>query len=152
MKVLALMTAVCFITVSVTAAAKPDFSGSWQFAPRLSKNIGMMAGMSMLATVAQTADQISVTYDAGPNDRTTMRFDLSGRSVDNPTQMGGRAQTVSQLREKDFVTIWTSEGAVAGTTVTRTETWSLSPGGKLLTISSVRGKNVPLVMVFEKRR
>jgi hypothetical protein len=152
MKKLALVLASCLIALALAAAAKPDFSGSWQFAPKLSKNIGMMAGMSLLATVTQTVDQISVTYDAGQNDRTVMRFDLNGKSVDNPTQMGGHAQTTSQLTEKDFVTTWTSEGAVAGTTVTRIETWALSPDGKLLTITSVRGKNPPVVMVFEKRQ
>jgi hypothetical protein len=152
MKTIAVSLIVSFFAVVLAAATKPDFTGSWQFAPKQSKNIGMMAGMSMLATITQTAGNVTVTYDVSPTDRTIMRFDLSGKSVDNPTQMGGRAQTTSALTDKELVTLWTTEGAVAGTTVTRTETWALSPEGKLLTITSVRGKNTPVVMVFEKRQ
>ncbi len=155
MKKLLLLSATCLFASSVLAATKPDFSGSWQFAPKESKNIGMMAGMAMTATITQTADAVTVTYEVpmnGRNDRTIQRFDLSGKAVDNPTQMGGRAETTSRLADGELVTTWTSEGAVAGTKVTRTETWALSADGKALTITSVRGKNPPVVMAFERRQ
>ena len=148
------LLATCLFTSSMLAAAKPDFSGSWQFAPKLSKNIGMMSGMSMLATIAQTPESIQATYDVGGGmtDRLIQRFDLSGKSVDNPTQMGGHAETTSELTSSALVTTWTSEGSIAGTKVTRTETWTLSADAKQLIITSVRGKGAPVVMVFEKRQ
>ncbi len=149
-----MILATCLFALSAIAATKSDFSGSWKFAPKESKNIGMMSGMSMTSTVTQTAENITVTYEVmgGQNDRTIQRFDLTGKAVDNPTQMGGRAETTSRWAAAELVTTWTSEGAVAGTKVTRTETWSVSPDGKLLTITSVRGQNAPVVMVFERRQ
>ena len=50
-----------------------------------------------------------------------------------------------------LVTTWTSDSAVAGKKVVRTETRSISPDGKVMTVESVRGSNPPIVMVFEKQ-
>jgi hypothetical protein len=59
---------------------------------------------------------------------------------------------VSKWNGAKLVTTWTSESAVAGVPkVVRTETWSLSPDGKTLTIESVRGSNPALVMVFDNK-
>jgi ABC-type enterochelin transport system substrate-binding protein len=48
-------------------------------------------------------------------------------------------------------TIWTQEGAVAGTKVVRTETRSLSGDGKTMSDEYVRGSNPAMVLVFDKQ-
>jgi hypothetical protein len=65
--------------------------------------------------------------------------------------MGGPNQTVSKWDGNKLVTTWTGQSAVSGKSVVRTETRSLSPDGKVMTVESVRGSNPPLVMVFEKK-
>jgi hypothetical protein len=66
--------------------------------------------------------------------------------------MGGPAETVTKWQGGELVTTWTSESAVAGgPKVVRTETRSLSPDGKTMTVESVRGSNPAPVMVFEKK-
>jgi hypothetical protein len=49
------------------------------------------------------------------------------------------------------VSTWTSQGAVAGTKVVRTETRSLSADGKTMTLQTVRGNNPPVIMVFDRK-
>jgi hypothetical protein len=107
----------------------------------------------MLATITQTADEITIAYDMAMEEqrgKIVQRFDVSGKPVDNPTQMGGHAEMTSQLTESELATTWMST-APSGAKLTRTETWSLSPDGKLLTITSVRGNGAPVVMAFERR-
>jgi hypothetical protein len=80
-------------------------------------------------------------------------YDLTGKSANNDSPMEGPSETVSRWDGKRFVTTWTSQSAVAGgPKVVRTETRSLSPDGNTMTIESVRGSNVPVVMVFDKKR
>jgi hypothetical protein len=66
--------------------------------------------------------------------------------------MAGPSETVSKWDKANLVTIWTSESAVAGgPKVVRTETRSLSPDGKTMTVESVRGSTPAVVMVFDKK-
>lgn len=65
--------------------------------------------------------------------------------------MGGPAETVSKWEDGNLVTTWTSDSAISGKKVVRTETRTLSPDGKVLMVESVRGSNPPVVMVFEKK-
>ena len=143
------------LALPLFAANPPDFNGVWQFNPAKSKNIGMMSGMAIVATVTQSAATLTVKYDSnfsGRKDSNEARFDLSGKSVPNQSQMNGPSETVSRWTDGELVTTWTSEGSVAGTKVTRTETWTLAPDGSFFTVTSRRGNATPVVMVYDRRR
>jgi len=151
-KWLALMA--CLSASFVCAARRPNFTGDWQFIPEKSKNIGMMMQMSMTESIKQTNAAIDVkthTNVQGREVENQNHFDLLGKEVTNASPMLGPSETVSKWEGDKLVTTWTSAGAVAGTKTVRTETWSLSPDGKTMTIESVRGSNPPVVMVFEKK-
>jgi hypothetical protein len=143
----------CLSTLAMAVKAT-NFAGTWQFAAKQSKNVGMMAEMKMTRTIEQSASSIDVTTRTsfqGRDEDSKTHFDLTGKEGTNPSPMGGTAQTVSKWSGGKLITTWTSDSAIAGgPKVVRTETWSLSPDGKLLTVESVRGSNPPLVMVFEK--
>jgi len=145
---------ICFASLTAFAANLPDFSGRWSFNPEKSKNIGMMSEMKMTQTIKQSSASVDVTTEAtfqGNNQQTKMHYDLSGKSAANDSPMAGPSETLSRWEGDKLVTTWTSVGAVAGTKTVRTETWSLSPDGKTMTVESVRGSNPPVVMVFDKK-
>ena len=137
------------------AAAPTDFHGVWQFNAAKSKNVGMMSEMTIAATVAQTPSTLTVTSESTFGDRkdkSEVRFDLNGKPMANQSPMAGPSETVTHWVEGELVTTWTSEGAVAGTKVTRTETWALSADGTTLSVTSRRGTAAPVVVVYDRRR
>ncbi len=153
MKTQSLVTAICLANLVAFAAGNADFSGTWQFNTEKSKNIGMMAQMKMSLSIQQSDAALDITAHStyqGKDQESKSHLDLSGNPATNETPMGGPAETISKWDGGKLVTTWTSDGAVAGTKVVRTETRSLSPDGKVLTVESVRGSNPPIVMVFEK--
>jgi hypothetical protein len=136
-----------------TSAAPADFSGRWVFSPGKSANIGMMAGLEIHAAVEQSPAALTVHEDStfqGQKSARDLRYDLGGKPVPNRSPMGDPSETVSRWEEGRLVTVWTSQGAVAGTKVVRTETRSLSADGKTMTLESVRGNAAPVVMIFER--
>lgn len=137
------------------AAERANFSGSWQFNPEKSKNIGMMAQMKMIQTIEQSDTALDVTSHTtfqGKDDDSKTHYDLSGKPATNESPMAGPAETVTKWEAGKLVTTWTSESAVAGgPKVVRTETRSLSPDGRTMTLESVRGTNPAIVMVFERK-
>ena len=144
---------ICFASLAAFAANPPDFSGTWIFNPEKSKNISMMSDMKLTQTIRQSSTSIDVTAEAtfqGNNQQTKTHYDLTGKTAANDSPMAGPSETVSKWEGEKLVTTWTSVGAVAGTKTVRTETWSLSPDGKTMTVESVRGSNPPVVMVFDK--
>jgi hypothetical protein len=148
---------VCLVAVVAFAAAKrPDFTGSWEFNPGKSKNIGMMMQVKMTDTIQQTdsaLDETAHTIFQGSDQEMKTHYDLIGKPVNNDSPMEGRSETVSKWDGNRLVTTWTSQSAVAGgPKVVRTETRSLSPDGNTMTIESVRGSNPSVVMVFDKKR
>jgi hypothetical protein len=145
---------ICFASVTAFAGDLPDFSGKWSFNPEKSKNIGMMSDMKMIQTIKQSSASLDVTTEAtfqGNNQQTKTYYDLTGKTAANDSPMAGLSETVSKWEGDKLVTTWTSVGAVAGSKTVRTETWSLSPDGKTMTVESVRGSNLPVVMVFDKK-
>jgi hypothetical protein len=138
-----------------STAETTNFSGTWQFSPSTSKNVGMMSQMAMTQTIAQSSVALDVTTHTtfqGKDDESKTHYDLTGKASTIESPMGGPAQTVSKWDAGKLVTTWTSESAVAGgPKVIRTETRSLSSDRKTMTVESVRGSNPPLVMVFEKK-
>lgn len=145
----------CLTAIMATAAETTNFSGTWQFSPSKSKNVGMMSQMAMTQTIDQSNAALDVTTHTafqGKDDESKTHYDLTGKASTNESPMGGPAETVSKWEAGKLVTTWTSESAVAGgPKVVRTETRSLSSDKKTMTVESVRGSNPPLVMVFEKK-
>ncbi len=155
MKVKALILAVGLITGATLAQKVANFSGSWQFNPEKSKNVGMMAQMKMALTIQQSDSSLDITTSTtfqGRDEDSKIHYDLTGKPVTNELPMGGPSETVSKWDGGKLVTTWTGESAVAGgPKVVRTETRSLTADGKAMTVESVRGSNPPVVMVFDKK-
>ena len=144
------------VTAGVAFAAQhANFSGSWEFNPEKSKNIGMMSQMKMIQSIEQSETTLDVsthTTFQGKDDESKTHYDLTGKPASNESPMSGPAETVTKWQAGKLVTTWTSESAVAGgPKVVRTETRSLSADGKTMTLESVRGSTPALVMVFEKK-
>lgn len=155
MKTKVFIPALCLMAVTAFAQKRTDFSGSWQFNPEKSKNVGMMSQMKITETIEQSGSSLDTTthstYQGRDEDNKT-HFDLTGKPTTNETPMGGPGETVCKWDGAKLVATWTSESAVAGgPKVVRIETRSLSPDGKTLTIESVRGSNPAVVMVFDKK-
>lgn len=155
MKLRHLAALLCFAAVAALGAEHGKFVGNWEFNPAKSKNVGMMAQMKMTQTIEQSSSALEVTNHTsfqGRDDESKTHYDLTGKPATNGTPMGGPAQTVSKWQGSKLVTTWTSESAVAGgPKVVRTETRSLSPDGRTMTVESVRGSGPAMVMVFEKK-
>ena len=144
-----------FVVASAAVAANPpDFSGTWVFNAGKSKNVGMMASAEYTSTITQTIKVLSVTDVTvfnGQKQTHETRYDLSGATVSNDSPMGEKGQTSSHWSGNKLVTIWESEGAVAGTRVVRTETRYLSDDGKTLFLESARAGKEPMVIVFDRK-
>ena len=155
MKARLLIPALCLMSLTALAAKHTDFSGSWKLNPEKSKNIGMMAQMTMVQTIEQTDTALDVTTHTnfqGRDDDSKTHYDLTGKATTNELPMSGPSETTCKWDGAKLVSTWTSESAVAGgPKVVRTETRSLSPDGQTMTIESVRASNAPVVMVFEKK-
>jgi len=137
-----------------SAATPTDFSGTWEFNPGKSKNVGMMSAMQSTAVIQQNAAMLTEkdhsVFNGQPSDHEN-RYDLKGKDAPNDDFMGVKNVTVSHWEDGKLITTWTSEGAVAGTKVVRTETRSLSADGKTMSVESKRGSNPPIVMVYDKK-
>jgi hypothetical protein len=154
MKTQLLATVVSLTTAAVLAAAQTDFSGAWEFNTEKSQNIGMMAQMKMSMSIQQSDAALDITVHStyqGKEQESKTHLDLTGSPATNESPMGGPNETISKWDGNKLVTTWTGQSAVAGKSVVRTETRSLSADGKVMTVESVRGSNPPLVMVFEKK-
>lgn len=154
MKTQLLILVVDLTTAVALAAAQTDFSGTWEFNTGKSKNIGMMAQMKLSLSIQQSDTALDITarstYEGKDQDSKT-HLDLTGNPATNESPMGGPNQTVSKWNGPKLITTWTGQSAVAGKNVVRTETRSLSPDGKVLTVESVRSSNPPVLMVFDRK-
>ncbi|HEY0786794.1 MAG TPA: hypothetical protein VGD62_13060 [Acidobacteriaceae bacterium] len=151
------LVVVCLATVAALAATRrPDFAGAWECSPEKSKNLGMMAQVKLQDIIQQTdaaLDERSISTFQGSGQEMKTHYDLTGKPASNDSPMEGPSETVSKWAANKLVTTWTSQSAVAGgAKVVRTETRSLSPDGRTMTIESVCGSNAPVVMVFDKKR
>ena len=138
----------------MASAAQTDFSGNWEFNTEKGQSIGMMAQMKMSLSIQQSDTALDISaksnYQGKEREHKT-HLDFTGKSVTNESPMGGPNDTVSKWDGAKLVTTWTGQSAIAGKTVVRTETRSLSPNGKVLMVESVRGSNPPVVMIFDKK-
>lgn len=136
------------------AQSTTDFSGTWVLNTDKGENLGMVAAIQETLVVTQSAEQLSVAFTDVFRGKTSTRqvtYDLGGKPVENYAAMGDRSETISRWVDNQLVTTWTSEGAIAGTEVVRTETRAVSDDGSTLTVTSARGNNPPMIMVYEKQ-
>jgi hypothetical protein len=132
----------------------PNFSGKWTLATAKSKNLGMMATLEDTLTISQTPAELVIKDDSsfqGQKNSRELRYDLTGKTTANEGPMGDRNETVAKWVNGKLVTTWTRDGAVAGTKSVMTESRSLSPDGRTMSVESVRGANPALVMVYDKQ-
>lgn len=146
--------AVLFVAVMAFAASIPaNFSGNWTFDAAQSKNVGMMAQGKIHTTVSQTKFTITVDDNSEFNSQKDTQhtvYDLTGKPVANTSMMAGQATTRSHWQGSRLITDWESPGAIAGTTVKRTETRYLSADGKTMYVESARAGKEPMVIVFTR--
>lgn len=152
--ILPMLSVAVLTATGLSFAATPDFSGEWQLVPAKSKNIGMMAQMKITDKVRQSANTLVITSMSVLNDMemtSEIRFDLTGKPVENTMPMSPKAETVSRWEDSRLVTTWTTPGSAAGTKNVRVETRSLSADGKTMTVESAREKGATMVMVYERK-
>ena len=154
MKLILLLCLMGVLGPAMAMPAKTDFSGTWRFNAATSKNVGMMSRMELTSTIQQSASLLLVKDRSSFNGQESTletRYDLSGKAASNKNFMGENSETTTRWSGDKLVTTWKTEGAIAGTTVIRIETRSLSPDAKVMTLESVRASNPPIVMVFDKQ-
>lgn len=155
---LAVLGVALSVNVPVAAAGDvgpTDFSGTWVLNTSKGENLGMVAAIQETVTIVQTPNRMTIDFRSTFQGRDTLRqvgYDLDGVGVMNEGAMGDRGETVSEWKGDRLVTTWTTEGAVAGTTVKRTETRSLSGDGNEMTVETVRGERPPMILVYERRQ
>jgi hypothetical protein len=135
------------------ARGATDFSGTWVLNTKKGENLGMIAAVQETLLIAQTENEMKIDFTDVFQGNTTTRqviYDLSGDPVENFAAMGDRSETISKWIGEDLVTTWTSEGAIAGTTVVRTEIRKLAEDGQVMTVSTARGDRPARVLVYEK--
>lgn len=151
-----LLSIASLLMVSGVLAAPPtDFSGVWKLSPAKSSNLGMMSSMEYESTITQSADTLTVrdkTTMMGKTQNQETRYALDGNDVPNTSYMGDPARTVTHWDGRKLVTVWTSDGAIAGTTRQRTETRSLSEDGGTMLLESVSAGRSPIVFAFERKK
>ena len=134
--------------------AAPNFGGTWVLNTSKGKNLGMVSAIQETATIAQTADKLTLDIASTFQGKTTQRqvnYDLAGKPMQNEGAMGDKSETVAKWDGDKLVVTWTAEGAVAGSKTVKTETRSLSSDGKTMTVTSQRGTNAPMELVYEKK-
>ncbi|MBM4196301.1 MAG: hypothetical protein FJ197_04270 [Gammaproteobacteria bacterium] len=135
-------------------AAVPDFNGTWTLNNKKGKNLGMVSAVDETVVVRQTTASLVIDFSSTFMMKTTKRlvsYDLGGKGVANEGAMGDKAETVAQWDGAKLVVKWTSEGAVPGTKVVKTEIRELSVDGKTMTVTNQRPNKEPMVMVYEKQ-
>lgn len=151
---MALMLIALGVAIVTFAQDGADFAGTWELNTKKGENLGMVAALKETLVVTQSAEQLTLDFSDIFQGNTTTRkvnYDLSGKAVINYAAMGDRSETVSKWVYDTLVTTWTSEGAIAGTEVVRTETRSLSDDGKIMTVATVRGERPAMVLVYERQ-
>jgi hypothetical protein len=141
--------------LAASGAPLPRFGGHWTFDPQESRNVGMMAGITIHTIVVELSTELIVDDASdfnGQKDTQRTVYDLTGKPVSNTPIMGGTATTRSYWEGERLVTVWESAGSIAGSTVKRTETRYLSPDGKTMYVESSRPGQDPMVMVFTRDR
>lgn len=147
--------ATTLFAVAALAADPADFSGTWVLNTDKGENLGMVAALQETVTIEQADDSLTMNHKTtfrGDDSFRTVTYDLGGGELPNEGPMGEKAMTTARWDGDRLVAEWTMEGAVAGTTVTRTETRWLAEDGQEMHVKSARGERPPMVMVYERAR
>ena len=150
---LSLICAVLGTAGVALAGETTDFSGTFEMNPKKGQNLGMAAAVKETIVVSQTDDNLIIDFTDVFQGNTTTRqvtYDLSGDPMINYAAMGDEGETVSAWVDGKLVTTWTSEGAIAGTQVVRTETRSLSEDGQTLSVETARDNRPAMIMVYDR--
>ena len=150
----AVATAVLLVLSAAALAAPPDFSGTWTLNNKKGKNLGMVAAVDETVTVRQTPAQLVIDFASTFMMKTTKRrvtYDLAGKALKNEGAMGDVADTVARWDGNRLVVTWTTEGAIPGTKVVKTEIRQLSADGRTMTVTNQRPNKEPMEMVYEKK-
>jgi hypothetical protein len=132
----------------------PDFSGTWVLNTDKGQNLGMVKAVSETVVITQTPAKFTADISSTFMLKTTKRqvnYDLAGKSIPNEGAMGDKADTVAKWDGGKLVVSWTSEGAVAGSTVVKMETRTLSADGKTMSVVNQRPGKEAMELVYEKK-
>jgi hypothetical protein len=154
MKSLKTLLVALILSGSVLAADNPALSGTWVFKADKSKGVGMMGAVAITTNITQSGSILTIheiTVSQGREQRHNDTYDTGGVAKTNESPMGDASTTVSHWENNKLITTWTSAGAVAGTSVVRTETRSVSPDGKSMTVEWSRDGKTSMVMVFDRQ-
>lgn len=142
------------LSLSVQAASPPDFTGTWELNTDKGRNLGMVKAVDETVVISQTPEKLTLDFSSTFMLKTTKRtvvYDLGGKPVQNEGPMGNKADTVARWDGSKLVVAWTSEGAVAGSTVVKTETRTLSADGRTMSVETARSGKDPVELVYEKK-
>ena len=136
------------------AWALPDFSGTWVLDTGQGENLGMVAAIQETLTIEQTEATLTVRHVAvfqGQSSEREVRYDLGGAATENFAAMGEQSTTVSRVDGDRIVTTWTTQSAIPGSEIVKTETRTLSPDGATMSVSTARENRPTMVLVYEKQ-
>jgi len=140
------------VVVPAMSFGEPNFSGTWVRDSAKSDvvpntmywlTLGVDAGggrgrnAQLVIEIQQTAERIEVTDPARPP--RTLRLDAKPHTV--PTDTGIQTSTVTATVKGETLTVLTTQpfgGMPGNSTLSITETWSVSPDGKVLTVKTER--------------
>jgi hypothetical protein len=148
------LTATLGLALSLGANAAPDFSGSWVVNNDRGENLPMGGRVKESVTITQTPEKVVMNITAsfmGTTMERTVTYDLSGKPVENSGPMGGKAETVAKWEGDQLVVTWTSEGALPGSRVVKTESRSLSADGREMTVRTAQANKPDMVVIYEKK-
>lgn len=140
--------------LSLSANAAPDFSGTWVLNNDRGENLPMGGGVKETVVITQTAEKVVMDVNSsfmGTTMKRTVTYDLAGKPVENSGAMGAKSETVARWDGDRLVVAWTSEGALPGSKVVKTESRSLSADGKEMTVRTVQANKPDMVLIFEKK-
>ena len=134
-------------------ASTMDFSGTWVLNADKGQNLGMVAAVQQTLVIEQTEAALNADFTnvfQGNTSTREMSYDLSGNPVTNFAAMGDKSETVSRWDGEKLVTTWTSEGAIPGTQVVKTETRWLSADGNEMSVATAREGRPTMIMVYDR--
>ena len=132
---LAISTLALFANL-LSAADKPDFSGSWKMNAAKSE-FGPMPGPEKLERTITHKDPVlsSKTTQSGPQGEVTSEMKYTTDGSDSVNKLRGQDVKSVAKWEADKLVV-KSKREAQGMEIAITETWVLSDGGKVLTITN----------------
>ncbi|MBY0496639.1 MAG: hypothetical protein K2Y23_20730 [Cyanobacteria bacterium] len=143
---------ISMMLVAAPSLAQPGFAGTWvrdsaksDVVPNtmywLTRGVDAGGGRGrnsqQVIEIQQTAGRIDISDPARP----LRTLPLDGKPHSVPTDTGLQKATVSAKLQGDIITVSTTQpfgGMPGNSMLTVTETWSLSPDGKVLTVKTER--------------